>query len=177
MKHMKNAFKILSPFLRTILEVYKMILGPQFLGREPLLMSLINALCDKGTLGVLDKYIHLPELPLQIPNQAYCDLVLPILGVSPSLFDREMLVTYLSYQPAGTSTKTMAHYSQLAIDKDGEFRKFDYGRKENQKKYGKDIPPAYNLSKVTATTAIIAGWYDAIATVDDSMTLVKSWPT
>jgi hypothetical protein len=47
--------------------------------------------------------------------------------------------------PAGTSARNINHWIQLYSTK--EFRQFDYGREINMIKYGKEIPPLYDLSK------------------------------
>jgi len=47
---------------------------------------------------------------------------------------------------------------------DGSLNKFDYGRRENQKRYGSPLPPAYDLSLVTAPVYLFWAGNDKVAT-------------
>lgn len=50
--------------------------------------------------------------------------------------------------PSGASLKQGIHYLQSI--RNGEFRQFDYdNRRQNRKVYGQDVPPEYNLTRVT----------------------------
>lgn len=44
----------------------------------------------------------------------------------------------------------------------GTFRKYNYGKLQNKKIYGQDIPPSYNLSKVTTPVALYYAEHDAL---------------
>ena len=55
----------------------------------------------------------------------------------------------------------MLHYGQSIAT--GDFRQFDYGAEINMAKYGSEIPPDYDLSKVKAPTAIYYGDNDFLA--------------
>ena len=48
-----------------------------------------------------------------------------------------------------SSTRTLAHYSQLATN-GGRFAKYDFGKEGNMVKYGQETAPDYDLSKVGA---------------------------
>lgn len=51
--------------------------------------------------------------------------------------------------PSGASTKQGLHYLQFMRSK--EFHQFDYdNRWTNKRIYGRDTPPPYNLTKITA---------------------------
>jgi len=58
--------------------------------------------------------------------------------------------------PSGSSLKTFIHYAQLI---NGQvFKRFDFGTAEdNLEKYGRDQPPAYDLSGITFSTSIFYG--------------------
>ena len=72
----------------------------------------------------------------------------------------------LNYMPGGTSVVNMNHWSQLVTSK--KFQYFDYGKKENQKKYGQDTPPLIDLSKLNKVPiAIYSGKADELADPTD----------
>lgn len=72
----------------------------------------------------------------------------------------------LNYMPGGTSVINMNHWSQLVTSK--KFQYFDYGKKENQKKYGQDTPPLIDISKLNKVPiAIYSGKDDELADPTD----------
>ncbi|KAI1294236.1 Gastric triacylglycerol lipase [Halotydeus destructor] len=69
---------------------------------------------------------------------------------------------YVSQDPAGTSSKNMIHWAQGI--RQFTFSKFDYGLIGNLKKYGKPIPPEYDVSKITnENMAFITALNDGLA--------------
>ena len=87
-----------------------------------------------------------------------------------------MVPEYMDHIPAGMSTRPIVHYAQLNLY-DHEFKKYDYGNPElNMDAYGTPVPPNYDLSKITAPTAIWAGDKDDLADVADVEHLVEVLP-
>lgn len=72
-----------------------------------------------------------------------------------------MLPVILAHTPAGASTHTVIHFAQ-GINSD-KFRRFDYGIKENMKRYGSENPPDYDLTKVTAPVGVFWSENDWLA--------------
>merc|ERR1719204_369861 len=72
---------------------------------------------------------------------------------------------YMAHTPAGTSTKTILHYSQMINS--GKFNKYDYGKLGNMERYGTPHPPEYDLSKVRVPTVVFSGTMDNIAPPKD----------
>lgn len=60
----------------------------------------------------------------------------------------------LAHIPAGTSTKTVIHYTQ-EIEDYGNFQCFDYGKEGNLKEYGTETPPLYNLTNIEVPTYLM----------------------
>lgn len=77
-----------------------------------------------------------------------------------------MLPIILSHTPAGASTHTVIHFAQ-GINA-GQFREFDYGKKENMKIYEQEQPPQYNLTAVTAPVSLYWSDNDWLAVKDVS---------
>ncbi|KAF1504140.1 Lipase member M, partial [Megadyptes antipodes antipodes] len=67
------------------------------------------------------------------------------------------LDVYLAHFPDYTSVKTLLHWGQTA--KTGEFKQFDYGKK-NQEKYNQATPPVYRIEDMTVPTALWSGGED-----------------
>ena len=67
----------------------------------------------------------------------------------------------------GNSIDTWLHFVQTYLSK--EFKKFDYGEKDNLVHYGQPTPPKYDLKKVTAPVGIIWGQNDFLAVPEVSL--------
>jgi len=96
-----------------------------------------------------------------------------LLGFNPGQLNGTMIPTYLDHIPEGTSTRPFVHYAQLYMS--GKFESYDYGT-DNMAHYGQDSPIKYDLSKVTAPTAIFKGDADDLADVEDINRLVSELP-
>ncbi|XP_023947434.2 lipase 3-like [Bicyclus anynana] len=62
------------------------------------------------------------------------------------------------HTPAGTSLRTLLHYSQ--IFKTDKFEKYDFGKARNLEVYGTEQPPTYNLANVTVPVVLLHGSND-----------------
>lgn len=58
----------------------------------------------------------------------------------------------MSHVPAGLSLNTPLHYLQSI--KAGRFQKMDLGLENNRKRYLRDSPPEYELSRVSCPVAV-----------------------
>lgn len=76
----------------------------------------------------------------------------------------------LANTPAGVSFKQGVHYIQSV--RAGGFQQFDFDSKKiNQKIYGSDTPPAYDLSKITVPVNLFYSKNDDTASLKDVMLL------
>lgn len=71
-----------------------------------------------------------------------------------------MIPVILSNTPAGSSTKQIIHFAQGITS--GDFKQYDFGKKENLKKYGTKEPPVYDLRQVTARVVMYYGANDLL---------------
>ncbi|XP_076268394.1 gastric triacylglycerol lipase-like isoform X5 [Rhynchophorus ferrugineus] len=78
------------------------------------------------------------------------------------------------YTPSSMSTKQVWHYGQVV--ETGEFKKYDYGKKTNLKRYNSTKPPFYDFSKVKAPMGIFYGDSDPFATPRMAEEFVKVVP-
>ncbi|CAG0919966.1 unnamed protein product [Notodromas monacha] len=90
-------------------------------------------------------------------SAAICSNILFLIcGFDEAQLNEELLPTILGHTPAGTSTRTMAHYAQQVNS--GTFSKFDYGPTCNMETYGTPYPPEYERKMVTSP--VYAYWSD-----------------
>ncbi|NXE26353.1 LICH hydrolase, partial [Ardeotis kori] len=78
--------------------------------------------------------------------------------------------TYVGHSPAGTSAQNIIHWHQLTrID---QFQAYDYGAKENMKKYNQSTPPAYKIEKISTPIAVWSAGHDKFADPKDMARLL-----
>jgi lysosomal acid lipase/cholesteryl ester hydrolase len=82
----------------------------------------------------------------------------PTLGHNLNLSRLELMMWNV---PAGTSVKNMAHWGQLV--RENRFGMYNYGKAVNLQKYGQEVPPDYDLSKIKIPVATFTGGYDVLA--------------
>lgn len=83
-------------------------------------------------------------------------------GHSPDQLDLKNLTHFGEYFPAGTSSKNIVHFAQVA--KSAKFRKFDYGKEKNLELYLAESPSEYCLEDITnPNIALIYGANDLLA--------------
>jgi pimeloyl-ACP methyl ester carboxylesterase len=114
-------------------------------------------------------------LCLEVPR--VCSTVIELyVGPSqaPSNATREQVIA--AHEPGGTSVQNMIHWLQMV--RSDLYQMFDYGAIENQKIYGQNTPPIYNLSNYPKTipTAIYMGSLDELADPIDDAYLLSQLP-
>ncbi|XP_064001695.1 lysosomal acid lipase/cholesteryl ester hydrolase-like [Pogoniulus pusillus] len=78
--------------------------------------------------------------------------------------------TYIGHSPAGTSVQNFIHWNQLAHAE--KFQAYDYGSKENMKKYNQSTPPEYKIEKISIPTAVWSAGRDKLADPKDMAKLL-----
>nr|XP_012429995.4 lysosomal acid lipase/cholesteryl ester hydrolase [Taeniopygia guttata] len=78
--------------------------------------------------------------------------------------------SYAGHYPAGTSVQNVIHWQQ--IKHADRFQAYDYGCKENMKKYNQTAPPEYNIEKLKIPTAVWSGGQDKFADQTDMARLL-----
>ncbi|KAF9797140.1 hypothetical protein SFRURICE_019625 [Spodoptera frugiperda] len=74
----------------------------------------------------------------------------------------------------GAALKQMAHYGQNIRDK--LFRRYHYGAAGNQEKYGSELPPKYDLSKITTFVTMHYTLNDNLLDERDVLAMVADIP-
>ncbi|NWH82392.1 LICH hydrolase, partial [Piaya cayana] len=114
-----------------------------------------------ATLQIKKLWKYLPSLCRYPMMYNACTSIFSLLG---GCHEKNLNVTrldvYTSHYPDGTSVKTMLHWAQVL--KSGEFKAFDYGRK-NPAVYHQETPPLYQVEKMPVATAVWSGGADFVA--------------
>eukprot|EP00767_Chilomastix_cuspidata_P003107 gnl/Chilomastix_cuspidata/3226.p1 GENE.gnl/Chilomastix_cuspidata/3226~~gnl/Chilomastix_cuspidata/3226.p1 ORF type:complete len:415 (-),score=171.36 gnl/Chilomastix_cuspidata/3226:52-1266(-) len=105
-----------------------------------------------------------------------CNDVISLIGGSnpdPAAVDPERLYLYLNVYPAGASTRSFAHFIQIADA--GDFLAYDYGAGANLLRYGSQRPPEYDLNDIPEDIPIflIGGTADGLADAVDTQRLYE----
>ena len=106
-------------------------------------------------------------------NGALCNLVMQMIAdADPKIDDTSRYDVYMSNLPAGAGYKNYLHYAQGIARKTDCFLRYDYGKNENLKRYGTEVPPSYNLANLDFPIAIMNGSEDKMADPKDVAWLV-----
>lgn len=106
-------------------------------------------------------------------TQELCvDALFTLVGKDYDQINRTILPNFLEYLPAGGSFNQLTHYLQLIAS--NRFQLYNYNNKtKNIQKYGKSIPPDYNLANVAAPMTLYYGTMDALSVPRDTLRFVK----
>nr|CAD2135629.1 unnamed protein product [Meloidogyne enterolobii] len=111
-----------------------------------------------------------------ILSSSICDNIMFLIGgTDNSQLNETRIVVYTKHEPAGTSTRNIAHWMQQS----GLVQKFDYGTEnENRLIYGQIKPPIYNLTNInTVPIYLFYSDSDWLATDKDvEETIIKQIP-
>ncbi|KFZ51516.1 Lysosomal acid lipase/cholesteryl ester hydrolase, partial [Podiceps cristatus] len=77
---------------------------------------------------------------------------------------------YVGHSPAGTSVQNIIHWHQLT--RADQFQAYDYGSKENMRKYNQSTPPAYKIEKISTPIAVWSGGIDKFGDPKDMAKLL-----
>uniref|UniRef100_A0A182W0D0 Lipase 3 n=1 Tax=Anopheles minimus TaxID=112268 RepID=A0A182W0D0_9DIPT len=112
--------------------------------------------------------------PMSDPNNICMQVVSMTVGPNPKMTDMMAMQVLVGHDPAGASVKQLLHYAQLQHS--GQFRQFDYGRRNNTERYSYWKPPAYNLSAVTAPITIFYAYNDWLIDPRDVLRFSRMLP-
>ncbi|NXM84604.1 LICH hydrolase, partial [Oenanthe oenanthe] len=134
---------------------------------EPLLRVLLGCKGAAHQIGFLKG----PVTQLCTSLDKFCAHVLCyIAGGSVKNINTSRVDMYVGHSPAGTSVQNMFHWRQLAFTE--QFQAYDYGSKENMKKYNQTAPPVYKIEEIKIPTAVWSGGQDTFADPKDMARLL-----
>ncbi|KFQ56201.1 Lysosomal acid lipase/cholesteryl ester hydrolase, partial [Nestor notabilis] len=77
---------------------------------------------------------------------------------------------YVGHYPAGTSTQNVIHWHQVI--RADQLQAYDYGSKENMKRYNQVTPPVYKIEEISMPIAVWSGGRDKFADPKDTAKLL-----
>ncbi|XP_027528215.1 lysosomal acid lipase/cholesteryl ester hydrolase-like [Neopelma chrysocephalum] len=134
---------------------------------EPLLWLLFGC---KGAFHQIG-FLKGPVTQLCTNLDKFCAHVLCyIAGGSIKNLNTSRIDTYVGHSPAGTSVQNIVHWQQLAHT--DQFQAYNYGSKENMKRYNQTAPPVYKIEEITIPIAVWSGGEDTFADPRDTARLL-----
>lgn len=159
MSDIKSPLKNLAPITSNVAYVEMLYGSHEFIPKDSTLGRLSTS-CD----------------PNSSADAAVCKNVLFYLcGDNEKQFNKTLLPVFLSHLGSGTSWKTAVHFAQEVVS-GGKFQQFDYGAHSNQKMYGSETPPEYDLSQVTLPISLFWAQNDLLSSEKDVMKLYERLP-
>lgn len=102
------------------------------------------------------------------------NVVFVICGYDKPQMNETRLDVYMTHSPAGTSVQNVVHYAQAY--KTEKFQMYDWGKKENMRRYNQSTPPEYNLAEFRVPSTLYYGGNDWLADVNDVKLLFAGLP-
>ncbi|NWV66023.1 LIPM Lipase, partial [Malurus elegans] len=134
---------------------------------EPLIKLIFGY---KGTAHQIE-FLRGPVTQLCTSLDKFCaHILIYIAGGSIKNINTSRIDTIVGHSPAGTSVQNIMHWRQLVHE--DQFRAYDYGPKENMKKYNQTAPPEYKIEEIKIPTAIWSGGQDTFADPKDTARLL-----
>ncbi|XP_053675174.1 uncharacterized protein LOC128725421 [Anopheles nili] len=138
--------------------------------------ELLDALGVQQFLPHGDRQYELSRLlcPISDHDNVCMQVISMTVGPNPKMVDMIAMQILTGHDPAGASVKQLLHYAQL--HRSGQFRQYDYGRRNNTERYSHWKPPAYNLTAVTAPVTIFYALNDWLIDPRDVMRFARQLP-
>jgi len=144
----KGVMKLLSHFTPEIELFFKIFGVKRFLPNNWVFKVLGDTIC---ATQLLNKFCKLP--------------IFLICGFDTSNLNNTRIPVYITHTPAGTSVKDALHFTQLI--KSNKFRQYDYGSKNNMKRYKQSTPPDYDITGLKTPVALFSATNDWLADPTD----------
>lgn len=105
-----------------------------------------------------------------LTEEICANVVFLLCGYDKAQMNETRMPVYAAHIPQGTSVKDLVHWAQAIRSK--RFCMYDYGTSGNQKHYGQNTPPSYNVSSIAVPTALFYGGNDWLADLKDVNILI-----
>ena len=107
----------------------------------------------------------------------FCDFLLSFCDFNPKYDNVKLMPLFADHAPSGTSLRTILHYQQYFDQKQKYtpvFQKFNFGERENLKRYGQKTAPNFDLSNINIPIRGFIGIDDSLGDpVDNSILKAK----
>ncbi|VDM52086.1 unnamed protein product [Angiostrongylus costaricensis] len=148
--HIKGMLRLLAEVLRPEFYLYFDIFGAgKFLPNNWIMKLIANRIC-----GVM-----------AVKNELCDNIIFLISGPEGNQMNKTRTPVYLSHTPADTSSMNVRHWIQMVMK--GTVAKYDYGKRENIRKYRQSNPPEYNFTQIHTPIYLYSGDEDWLANHKD----------
>ncbi|XP_034472788.1 lipase 1 [Drosophila innubila] len=149
--------QLIKPFARSLLNLAKLLGIYEFPPERDVWNRLYYQVCS-----------------FAFPNTCAYFLML-VMGMDSSQFNQTLTPLFSKHYAAGSSIKSIEHYSQLL--ERGGFFKYDYDNPiVNLRKYGTRNPPAYKVGNINCKVALYYSENDQLTSFKDVQRLRKQLP-
>lgn len=156
--HIESPIKFLAPFAKDIKMLMNLLGEYEFLPHNPRFIKWVEAICTSYNY-----------------EEIMCRNALFLLtGFDAPQFNMTWLPVILSHNPEGTSARTVVHFAQEVNS--GKFEHYDFGKKENMRRYNQPTPPPHHLNRITVPVVLISGKKDYLADPQDVAHLAAHLP-
>ncbi|XP_052759433.1 lipase 3-like [Galleria mellonella] len=146
----------LGPYEAPVKDItYGVLKVGEVLGKNEVTTWIIVHLCREGT-----------------PFHDYCTT--RIKGDNEPYINSTLTPLILGHAPAGSSLLQLGHFSQCYNSKD--FRRYNHLPIKNIERYGRPVPPSYDLSQITTPVYIHYGLGDIVTGYKDTYHLASKLP-
>ncbi|XP_071571688.1 lysosomal acid lipase/cholesteryl ester hydrolase [Temnothorax nylanderi] len=158
LKHIRSPIRFLTPFANNLQMMLHYLGKDEFLPHSNMTHFLSKTACDMT----------------RIQEEICTNLLFLLFGFDREQFNITLMSEIVSYNPAGTSTKTLVHLAQE--HNSGKFCQYDYGITKNLQIYNAAEPPSYNLANITTPFALFYSENDWLSSVLDVKDLIDLLP-
>ncbi|XP_013192340.2 lipase 3 [Amyelois transitella] len=124
-----------------------------------------------STLGEMTK-----SCEAELKDTMVCNhIVFYLCGYDKVQMNETLLPVFLAHFGTGTSWKTLVHFAQEIVSA-GKYQYFDYGSYYNEKIYGTETPPEYDLSKIALPITLFWAKNDLLSSERDVKILQEKLP-
>ncbi|CAG5051606.1 unnamed protein product [Parnassius apollo] len=111
-----------------------------------------------------------------IDNKICKNIIFQLCGENEKQCNETLLPVFVSHYGDGTSWKTVLHFAQEIVASN-KFQQFDFGPPNNQRMYGNDQPPEYDLRKITLPINLFWAQNDLLSSEKDVKMLLEKLPS
>lgn len=159
MSDIKSPLKSLAPLARNVAYMEMLYGSYEFIPKH-------------SSIGRISSSCEVDKIDFILCKRAIFYLV----GYNEKQLNKTLLPVFLAHLGTGTSWKTALHFAQEIIT-GGHFRNFDYGAYNNDKIYGSNLPPDYDLSQITLPIHLFWAQNDLLSSEKDVKKLHERLPS
>lgn len=146
MENTVSPIRAITPFIHDIMKLVDTFGFHEFITNNFIVRTISRLTCN----------------PNDIIQEFCSNFIFVLAGFDRDQMNYTMLPILSEHTPAGSNAMMLAHYGQQV--RSGKFHRFDFGTKENLRRYGQSYPPEWHPENVTVPLALYWGpndWFTA----------------